>query len=118
MQLRFPEGLDNRLVLSFGVNDTNARAGRTRTEPEMSRANLDAILTGAEHAGWPALVVGPAPIADHDQTERIHMLNDQVAAVCSQHAVSYVDAFTRADISPPRWRRRSAARPFAGGGHS
>ncbi len=55
----------------------------------MSRANLDAILTGAEHAGWPVLVVGPAPIAGQGQNERIRVLNDQFAAVCTHHAVAY-----------------------------
>jgi len=32
----------------------------------MSCANLDVILSGAERAGWPALVVGPAPIVEQD----------------------------------------------------
>lgn len=88
---RFPDGLDNRLVLSVGVNDTTAQAGGTRTAPEVSCANLDAILTVAETSGWPTLVVEPAPIADHDQNERIRVLNDRFAAICTQHAVSYVD---------------------------
>lgn len=102
VQLRFPDGLENRLVLSFGVNDTTARPGGTRTEPEMSRANLDAILTSAEDAGWPALVVGPAPIADQDQNGRIRVLNDQFAAVCTHHAVPYVDTFAQL-IADPVW---------------
>ncbi len=99
---RFPGGLDNRLVLSFGVNDTTTRPGGTRTEPEMSRANLDAILTGAEQASWPALVVGPAPISDLGQNERIRVLNDQFAAVCTHHAVAYVDTFIQL-IAEPVW---------------
>ncbi len=102
VELRFPDGLDNRLVLSFGVDDTTARPGGTRPEPEMSRANLDAILTGTEQPGWPALVVGPAPVADQDQNERIRGLNDRFAAACTQHAVAYVDTFTEL-IEEPVW---------------
>jgi len=92
---RFVDGVDNRLALSFGVNDTTAGPGGTRTEPEMSCGNLDVILSGAERAGWPALVVGPAPIADQDQNKRVRVLNDRFAAVCSHHAVAYVDTFTQ-----------------------
>ncbi len=99
---RFVDGVDNRLVLSFGVNDTTARPGGTRTEPEMSCANLDVILSGAERAGWPALFVGPAPIADQDQNERIRRLNDRFAAVSTDHAVVYVDTFTEL-IAEPVW---------------
>ena len=33
-------------MFPFGVNDTTAGPGGTRTEPEMSCANLDAILIG------------------------------------------------------------------------
>ena len=67
----------------------------------MSCANLDVILSGAERAGWPALV-GPAPIADQDQNERIRRLNDRFASVSTDHAVVYVDTFTEL-IAEPVW---------------
>ncbi|PZS33319.1 MAG: hypothetical protein DLM58_08040 [Pseudonocardiales bacterium] len=102
VRLRFPDGLDNRLVLSFGVNDCTARSSGTRTESGISSANLDAILTEARRAGWPVLVVGPAPIADTDQNDRIRALNDRFTAVCTQHAVTYVDTFAEL-IEEPSW---------------
>ena len=53
-------GAQERLVVSFGVNDT----ADGRVPPERTVANLRALLTGAASAGLPVLVVGPPPLAD------------------------------------------------------
>jgi len=115
---RFPVGCDNRLVLSFGVNDTTAREGGTRIAPADSIENLTSILEEATTWGWPVLVVGPAPIGDDQQNARTAALNDRFADVCQRHGVPYVEVFHQLDRDPV-WseevRAGDGAHPAAAG---
>jgi lysophospholipase L1-like esterase len=117
-QARFVPGMDNRLVLSFGVNDTTATPSGTRVAEDASCANLSAILTESRALGWPAFVVGPPPVADSEQNERLAVLTERFAGVCRRDDVRYVDTMSRL-IRRPNWKAEVAAgdgsHPAAGG---
>jgi len=82
-------GAEERLVVSFGVNDT----ADGRVTPERTAANLRALLTDAAAAGLPVLVVGPPPVADEAQNRRIAALDERFAATATDAGVAYVAVF-------------------------
>jgi acyl-CoA thioesterase I len=86
-------GAQERLVVSFGVNDTTDAGRATRVAPEYSVANLHTLLADAGAAGLPALMVGPPPVADPVQNRRIAALDEQFAAVCAETGAPYVTVF-------------------------
>lgn len=67
--LRLPSSCDGRVVFSCGVNDTVIEGGKVRVRPEESSANIREILRGAKK--YKVLMVGPPPVDEHDQNERI-----------------------------------------------
>jgi len=81
---------DARIVLSFGANDTTVEGGRLRVETEQSCSALSAILEGVEAVGARALMIGPAPVDDPEQNERIRTLSAAFADVCHRAGVSFV----------------------------
>lgn len=86
---RWAAGCDNRLVVSFGVNDTTEVDGDVRVAPERSVANLQGIADDMAAQRVPLLVVGPPPVADAGQNERIEALDERLAEVVA----SYVSVF-------------------------
>lgn len=84
---RLPSGVDGRVLVSFGVNDTTAEGDGVRVDPEASAANL-AVLLGA--VGHPVLVVGPPPVADPVQNRRITVLSRRFGDVCMDAGVPFV----------------------------
>jgi lysophospholipase L1-like esterase len=111
-------GCDERMVVSVGVNDTVVEDGRQRVGMARSMTNLAAIVDGAAQARLPLLVVGPPPVDDPAQNERIELLDGRFRAACSTGAVPYVATFT-ALVAEPRWteevRRGDGAHPGSGG---
>ncbi len=111
---RFPDGCDNRLVLSFGVNDTTllddpAQQGdSTRVQPADSVTNLTAILDHARACGWPVFVVGPPPVADEQQNARTRRLDGLFAEVCAERNVPYCPVFEHLH-GDTAWIREAAA---------
>jgi acyl-CoA thioesterase I len=87
---RLTPAADGRIVLSFGANDTTVEEGRLRVEAERSCAALSAILKGAAVAGVRALMVGPAPVDDPAQNERICTLSAAFGDACREAGVSFV----------------------------
>ncbi|MGY1638010.1 GDSL-type esterase/lipase family protein [Geodermatophilus sp. SYSU D00742] len=99
---------DSRVVVSFGVNDTTVEDGALRVPPEESAGNLAAVLAEAAAARWSALVVGPPPIADPGQDQRIAGLDVRFRQVCAGAGVPYVGV--RAGLGTnPTWVREVAA---------
>jgi len=96
-------GCDNRLVVSFGVNDTVEVDGAVRVAPERSVANLRGIAEHAAAHGVPLLVVGPPPVADAAQNDRIEALDARLAEAASP----YVSVFG-ALVHAPDWMRAVA----------
>ncbi|HTW41519.1 MAG TPA: GDSL-type esterase/lipase family protein [Solirubrobacteraceae bacterium] len=87
---RLASGSEGRVVLSFGANDTTIENGHIRVEPERSCAVLAAILREAATLGLPVFVVGPAPVDDPEQNERIRSLSAAFAEVCRPVGVPFV----------------------------
>ena len=95
-------GAQERLVVSFGVNDTSPCGHGTRVAAEHSVANLRTLLGEAAAAHLPVLVVGPPPVADHAQNRRIAALDERFRRTCAEARVPYVAVFA-ALRSEPRW---------------
>jgi lysophospholipase L1-like esterase len=116
---RWVAGCDNRLVVSFGVNDTTEVDGVVRVTPERSVANLHGIADDVAAQGVPLLVVGPPPVADHEQNERIEAL-DELFAESADGAFPYVRVFGALQVERD-WVRAVAlgdgAHPGAEGYH-
>ncbi|WP_267896655.1 GDSL-type esterase/lipase family protein [Salinibius halmophilus] len=89
---RLPKGSDNRIVFCCGVNDATFENGALRVEPEQSVANVKAMLTGA--ADYPTLFVGPPPIANAEQNERIAALSHAYEGVCNELGVPFIELFS------------------------
>jgi lysophospholipase L1-like esterase len=106
--VRRAAGAQERLVVSFGVNDTTDAGRATRVAPECSVANLHTLLADAAAAGLPVLMVGPPPVADRVQNRRIAALDEQFAAVCAETGAPYVTVFASLRDAPV-WRDEVAA---------
>jgi acyl-CoA thioesterase I len=87
---RLAPGADAGVVLSFGANDTTVQDGPPRVSPEHSSVALAAILTGTASLGLSALMVGPAPVDDLEQNERIRNLSGAFADVCARSGAAFV----------------------------
>jgi lysophospholipase L1-like esterase len=99
---RLPAEADCRVVVSFGVNDTTDENGARRVPLALSGANLATLLDGASAAAWPALVVGPPPVADGAQNERTALVDEAFARICAGRGVPYVPIISRL-LDSPRW---------------
>jgi lysophospholipase L1-like esterase len=89
VQRRWLPLANNRLVFSFGVNDTSLKAGQLRVDLETSVQNAMAILSEARSL-CPVFVVGPLPIADAVQNQRIAQLSDCFATICQTLEIFYL----------------------------
>lgn len=90
--LRLPDSCDGRIVLSCGVNDTAIENGKTRVDSAESCENVRAILRGAKR--YTALMVGPPPVLDDEQNERIESLSLAFARETKALGVPYIDLFS------------------------
>jgi acyl-CoA thioesterase-1 len=59
-------------VISFGANDTTIEGGQRRVEADSSCGALASILDRLKAIALPVLIVGPAPVDDAEQNERIN----------------------------------------------
>lgn len=84
---------NGKVVLSFGANDTTSEDGRLRVAPERSCTALATILQRAATIGLPVLMVGPAPVDDAEQNERIRSLSASFADVCRDARIPFVSVF-------------------------
>jgi lysophospholipase L1-like esterase len=105
--VRRAAGAQERLVVSFGTNDTAGDGTGPRVAIERSAANLRALLAEAAAAGLPVLVVGPPPVADAAQNRRITALDERFAAVAAEAGVPYIAVTALRD--DPRWTTEVAA---------
>jgi len=91
---RLPEGSDNRVVFSFGVNDAVVENGSPRVGIEESVANARAILTEAM-ISYSVIMVGPPPIDDEGLNVTIRELDEKYARLCAELRVPYLSVFER-----------------------
>ena len=95
-------GSEDRMVVSFGVNDTTIEREVPRVEPDRSVANLQAVVAGATAVRLPVLVVGPPPVEDPAQNRRIAALDARLRAGAVALSVPYVSVFAGL-AADPRW---------------
>ncbi|TFE57661.1 G-D-S-L family lipolytic protein [Streptomyces sp. ICN441] len=111
---------DNRLVISFGSNDTVEEGGRVRVAPDRCLDNLALILKGCRRRTVAPLVVGPPPVigAGVAQVRRTSRLADEMAALCRSRDVPFIGT-TRELAVDPVWTREAmagdGAHPGSGG---
>lgn len=111
-------GSEDRMVVAFGVNDTDGGCGPPRVPSDRCVANLRAIAAEAAAARLPMLVVGPPPVDDRVQNRRITALDAQLNATAEELGVPYVSVYA-ALAADPRWtdeiERGDGAHPGAQG---
>jgi acyl-CoA thioesterase I len=109
-RLRLPHEHDCRLVFSFGANDCvmNGEGGTPRVTPADSIANARTILQAARD--WlPALMVGPASVADDARAnERICALSARYASTCEAVHIPYLEV-CRLTLASPVWTLEALA---------
>ena len=114
--LRLPGFCDGRIVLSCGVNDTAIENGKMRVDFAESCANVRAILRGAKQ--YTVLMVGPPPVLDDEQNERIESLSLAFARETKALGVPYIDLFSALcldDIYKREVERNDGAHPRSEG---
>lgn len=108
---RLADSRDCRVIFSFGVNDTTHEVLGTeeqrRVPWEATRDCTERLLWQAKDT-YPVLMVGPPPIADEAQNQRIEDLSDMLAAVCRTLDVPYLDIYRKLSQSP-LWRQEVTA---------
>jgi lysophospholipase L1-like esterase len=90
---RLKKGYDNRVVFSFGTNDTTLENGQRRLELTDSLRHTKQILSVAQHK-YPVFMIGPPPILEAEQNNRTKILSDYVGELCLDLKVPYLDIFT------------------------
>lgn len=88
---RLRDGDAYGVVFAFGVNDTTMEGHSERVSTVASLAALASVVDLCVARGWALLVIGPAPIADPAQNERILALSAALAADCASRLVPFVD---------------------------
>jgi acyl-CoA thioesterase-1 len=73
---RLPAGVDGRVAVSFGVNDTALADGVPQVAAADSLASLAALLEQASCSSWATFVVGPPPVDDPAQNRRTAELDE------------------------------------------
>ncbi|MFE9348552.1 GDSL-type esterase/lipase family protein [Streptomyces olivaceus] len=102
--------VDNRLVISFGSNDTIEEGGRARVDPVRCLDNLAMILDESQHQAIAALAVGPPPVinAGEEHLRRVSKLADEMAALCRSRSVPFI-ATTHDLANDPSWIQEAVA---------
>ncbi|WP_017655449.1 GDSL-type esterase/lipase family protein [Fortiea contorta] len=120
VSLRLPQEYDGRVVFSFGLNDTTNENGQPRVELKKSVENTYNILSVAQQL-YPVLLIGPAPYAeqeDPDIKQRIIDLSQQLALVCRELNIPYLDVFPlleKSNIWIEETQANDGVHPQAGG---
>jgi acyl-CoA thioesterase-1 len=106
------------IVLSFGANDMTEIDKRLRVPPGIAVRTLNGLIDRAEASGHGVFVVGPPPVGDREQDERIAELSNQFAHVATHRAIPYVAVAGRL-AAHDGWRSEATANdgshPGAGG---
>lgn len=89
---RLPSIFEQRAVFAFGVNDTALVDGQLRIPVDASLANFFAIIdTSAKQ--FPTLVVGPPPVPNTEQNQRVKNLDSQFEKIATTLQVPYLSVF-------------------------
>lgn len=106
------------VVFSFGTNDATEQDGALRVAAGRSVDNLARMIDEARALELDVFVVGPPPVGEAAQDERLRELSAGFASVASERDVAYVDTLTALSATP-EWTAEAAANdgahPAAGG---
>jgi len=90
--VRFVQVKNPYVVFSFGVNDTVMVEGASRV-PFSRSIEITADLLTRAAARYPSLMIGPPPIADVEQNERIQRLDVAFEKLCRSKAIAYLSLY-------------------------
>lgn len=107
LKQRLLPGVDQRLVFSFGVNDTTLEHGKPRVVPADTVQAARRILAEAS-SQFPTLFIGPPPIADAAQNARIQEVDRLLEEVAATYQVPYLSVFAHL-ADTPIWMQQVAA---------
>ena len=106
------------VVIAFGANDMTEVDRRLRVAPGVAVRTLDGLIDRVEASGHRGFVVGPPPVGDREQDERIAELSNQLAHVVTHRGLPFVETAQRL-LAHDGWRDEAAANdgshPGAGG---
>jgi acyl-CoA thioesterase I len=105
---RLVPGADQRIALSFGANDTTVDRGGLRVTSERSCAALAGMLEEVDEIGMTSLVIGPAPVDDPQQNERIQALSASFSEICASAGVRFISVVEEL-LATPSWMTQVAA---------
>ncbi|MBF0420504.1 MAG: lipase [Magnetococcales bacterium] len=88
---RLPDDCDARIVFSCGVNDTVEKEGRLRVALQDSVTHIHNVLSKAK--SYKVLFVGPPPVADLKQNQRIATLSQSFERVAEELNVPFIDLY-------------------------
>ena len=92
-QKRLLTDSDNRVVFSFGANDTMFEGGQQRVDTATTLHLAVQVLTDAKER-YSCLWVGPPPVADADHNARIGLLCEAFQTLSGDVGVPYLPIFT------------------------
>jgi lysophospholipase L1-like esterase len=90
---RLPHGYDNRIVFSFGTNDTTWENGQPRIDEMNSLKHCRQILSMAKKQ-YSVLMISPPPIADAQQNTRTEKRCGDFLIECRALKIPFLDIFT------------------------
>ncbi len=114
---RLSPGSDNRIVFSFGTNDTTLENGKPRVALPDLLENTLKILSAARQK-YSVLMISPGAIADDDQNQRTQQLSTHFAALCAELSIAYLDVLPdlrQSKIWMQEVKAGDGAHPDAGG---
>jgi lysophospholipase L1-like esterase len=98
---------DNRLVFSFGVNDTTIENGQLRVSTQNSIQNTNDILVKAAEK-YNVIMIGPPPVDNQAQNERIKNLDAAFQSLSDKLKLPYLPVFN-ALLNTPAWLKEVSA---------
>ncbi len=104
---RLPDGYDNRIVFSFGTNDTTWENGQPRVSAIDALNHCRRILSMAKQQ-YPVLMISPPPITDTQQNTRTEKRCEDFGMVCQALEIPFLDIFTPLSQSPSWWHALEA----------
>lgn len=91
ISLRQQADCDYRIVLSCGVNDTVIENGQQRVDFETSMQNIQQMLKRMQNS--PGLVIGPPPVNNERQNQRIQALSQAIAFAAESAGLPFIGLF-------------------------
>lgn len=92
LSLRLGKAIDERVVISFGVNNTLLEEGVPRVSLDESVENLTEIIQIVK-TKYSLLIVGLLPVDDKQQNIRIKSINDAYKLIAEKLEIPFVDVF-------------------------